>query len=283
VSTTPQRREVLADVRERLELAVLERLLSLRLDRGGPVALIKPYSGDLERLFDDETTDSIKRAVGGQIPALLIAAGAVRYTSTSAAKRRSLGVLELEILAVSSTVRAMESRERGRDGLFAIMRDVRALLHGEELGVRHCAPLQPLTEEPMLHTVGLSVWKQTFTAQIEEYNDRQPSGHPITDFMASGYVGAISGAGEALTAAAGLVTLRAPAGGFHRGLVGLGMYLTGAATAGNNGGPFPITDVPEAGEGREIVFQNPAGVTEAFSGTWTVKRTTPLVQGLVTS
>ena len=280
MTTTPTHRELAPDVRERLEDAAIKRLLPMRLERGGACACVKEYAGEFERLQEDAAADDIKRAVGGRVPALLVAAGAGRYESLSVTRRREIGTLEFEVMVVAASLRSREARQRGGDGVYAVMRDVRDLLHGIELEVEGCSAPKLLTEEPMLHSTDLCVWKMTFTAQHYVKNEQQPEGGPITSLRSDGYLHEISGAGDALAAGGGSVVLTDAAGGFLRLLIGSQMYIAGATSAGNNGGPFPITAVSD--DGLTITFANAGGVTEAFGGTWTVKHPTPVVSGIHT-
>jgi hypothetical protein len=278
MATTPEQRAPGLDVRERLERAVVARLMSLRVEKNGPCCVIKEYAGDFERLHDtnEVTVDDLKAAIGGRIPALLISAGPSRYDSISVNHGRALAALDVEILVASATLRTKEARERGEDSIFAIMRDVRDLLHSVELDVDGAGPLRIMTEEPMLHAPALCIWKMTFQAAFLHRPDETPKGTPITSIVARGHKAEIYGTGDAFEVAAGVVTLTDAYGGWTRDLLGWSIEIAGATTPANNG-VFSIADVPDAGAGTQVRFVNAAGVTEAFGGNWTIRRAAPLV------
>jgi hypothetical protein len=275
-ATTPRFIDPERDLREDVELAIVKRLTTLRKDKGGPCGMVREYAGELERWTDEITAELIKNAVGGQIPAILVTASSSRYDSVSTNRDRYRGTLDVELLHVGASLRSQETRERGRDGVFRVMGHVRSLLGGVDLKIPGCSVFQLLAEESMLHTPDLCVWKQTLSVVVNGANVPVPDGQPITELWSRGNYPEIAGVGDSLVAVGGSVTLTDAAGGFHRDLLGMSIVLTGATSAGNNG-TFTITDVPDAGEGTQIVFANGDGVTEAFNGTWTVKRLTPLI------
>ena len=266
------------DIREQLEDAVISVLLPLRKDKGGYLEALREYAGELERLQDDVTADQIKKAVGGHVPAILVAAGGARFESISMARNVMLSQQSLELLFVGAFARTSPARQRGASGLFVAMRDARVLLHGKELGIDGVSRLAIVAEEPMLQTIDLCVWKATYRAQYEQKSAAPPAGKPITEIMASGNLPEIGGVGDDLAFAGGVVTLHDAAGGFGTNLAGLSITIAGAAHAANNG-TFPGLAVTDD---SHVTFPNAAGVSETFAGTWTITRTTPVVQGLTT-
>lgn len=269
------------DIREDVELAVVKRLAVLRRDKGGPAGMVREYSGELERWTDEVTEDQIKAAVSGQIPAILVTASSMRYESVSINKDRFRGTLDVELLHVAASLRSQEARERGREGVFRLMGHTRALLAGVDLGVGGCGSFKLETEESMLHTASLCVWRQTISCTVNAANIPAPEGKPYTELWSMGMVPEVAGVGDSLVALGGSVTLTDAAGGFTRDMLGLSIVLAGATSTGNSG-TFTITDVPDAGGGTQVVFANGGGVTEAFTGTWTIKRATPLITAKTT-
>lgn len=274
--TTPRYIDPARDVREDLELAIVARLNVLRRDRGGPCGMVREYAGELERWTDDMTAELIKAAVGGQIPAILVAASSTRYDSVSVNRDRYRGMVDVELLHVAASLRTHEARERGSEGVFRVMGHVRTLLGGVDLKIHGCSAFQLLAEEPMLHTQDLCVWKQTLSCSVNQANVPVPDGKPFTELVARGYLAEVAGVGDAFAAGGGVVTLTDAAGGFHRGMLGLSIEIAGAVTASNNG-TYVVTGIPDVGDGTQITFVNAGGVTEFFAGTWTVKRVTPLI------
>jgi hypothetical protein len=266
------------DVRELVEDAVIARLMPLRITHGGYLAAVKEYAGELSSLRDDVTADQIKRAVGGHVPAVLVAAGSEQYESLSVSRDMCRGFLAVEILIVGAFARSREDRQRGGDGLYAAMRDIRAKLHGWDSDVADVGRLMMAAEEPMLQTVDLSVWKTTLRAEHITKSEKKPAGKPVAEIMVSGNLPEISGKGDAFTfdAGTGTVTLFDALGGFVTAMAGLDVVIAGATSPGNNG-TFPGLAVVDD---THVQFHNPAGVAEAYAGSWTIKRATPVVQGL---
>lgn len=82
----------------------------------------------------------------------------------------------------------------------------------------------------------------------------------------AGVTGTRSGVGDSFTVAAGIVTFVDAAGLLTADLVGKFIRIVGATSTANNG-LFKITGYVGA---TSITWNNASGVTEAFTGTWTV-------------
>lgn len=75
-----------------------------------------------------------------------------------------------------------------------------------------------------------------------------------------------NGTGDSFSLGGTTITLTDAAGVFTVDMVGKVITITGATTPGNNG-TFTVTGVPAA---NTLTYENAAGATEAFTGTWSV-------------
>lgn len=169
-----------------------------------------------------------------------------QFSCDYCASYRVLLVLELDTLANEEGVALESVFERTLERLKAV-----TPAHVQ---------LVPRLVQPLTATLNLS-------ATIEPVETLEILYAPLSYYYDETPVdGELTGTGDTIGGAAPVMTLTDAAALFSPALVGLNLTITGATTPANNG-TFLITNYISV---NTIEYANPAGVAEAFSGTWGV-------------
>lgn len=276
----------MAAVLTQLQDAVIARLAPLKkpvLGGGatGYLKALKTYHGEL----DGKKLEELRDALADQTPAVFVGGIEGDLRSVSLSRRRAVQQLVLELMVCVGTQRDQEARARGghsgdaEPGAYQVLQDLRGKLMGWTPSTSGVGVIRPARERLLVNTIGLDVFVASYSADADVKTEAATGETDLTSIRARHRFPLeletlASGTGDALTFAAGIVTLTNAAGLFVAGHVGLIVKIEGAADANNNG-EFTITARPGA---TQIQWANAAGVAEpSFAGTWKI-RPQPFVQ-----
>lgn len=163
-------------------IVALEPLKKLALggSASGYLHSLKVYAGEFEGLSGD-SLDHLREEVRGQTPSILVGTGAGNYDEQDIRRRRATNRMTVHILIVSNCMRAMGSRTQGGlsgedPGIWKILEDIRAKLHGNDLALDGVGQFVPQSEEAMVVSKEFHIWRQTYRVDTDAFDEVDTSG-----------------------------------------------------------------------------------------------------------
>lgn len=173
-------------LRKTIETAVITALTPLKkLALGGSASgylkALEYYAGEFEGAGPD-VIDMVRESVMGRSPCILVATGRGAYDEKDVRRRRAVLSIDLHIIIVSNCFRSLAARTQGNvsltddPGIWTILENVRAKLHGTDLSVDGLGPIVPLSEDPVITGKDLFVWRQAYRLTCDAQDEIDTSG-----------------------------------------------------------------------------------------------------------
>jgi hypothetical protein len=257
----------------------------------GVIALLAPLVGPVvrgARPWQGEITEDMKdpwRAFQTQGPAILVKTTDATFEPVQLMRKRVRGTYTVEVTVVSPSQRSPEEAARddvvgGGAGAYLIMEEIQALLVGAR-PVPGSSPMEPTGEQHQpLKRTDLQVWRLDYEVMVT-VDATKPESGPLTEvhtrhFLPIEETTFATGIGDSLVFATPITCLVDAGAAFTAAQVGSYIEIVGATTPANNG-TFEVTAVLGP---TSLEFANPVGVTELYSGAWTL-RAAPVVKTIV--